>query len=369
MVIAAHVSTFLEALEAEVAGSGVSVQYAPTNDTKKAQNISADADIIFFSMATTSSEGVDRDDLSLPEDEGNLLTALLQDPSVTAPVVLLVNCPGAVLLPWAEDSQVRSVLVSFMPGQGWGKGVVNLVTGQASPMGRLPLTFPTVENEMNMSTHQFPGYPDPTNPDKVDYSEGLAVGYRWYHVQEDLITAATPRWPFGFGLSYANFSFSNLTTSIPGMGYLTVELDVTCLGGADTAPLAPSFKVTPQVYLDYPPDAREPPRQLKGFQTLEFESGECDGGATSHKHMKVQLTPREHSIWDEERGEFVMAYGTWHMVVQRSSAKDDSSIDSWTGERLEATYSWTEEDKAWGGGGKGREKREGDGAVEVLMFE
>ena len=371
MVIPAHVSTFLEALETEVEGSGVSVHYAPTNDTNKALNISAEADIIFFSMATTSREGVDRDDLSLPEEEASLLMALLQDPSVTAPVVLLVNCPGAVLLPWAEEPQVRSVLVSFMPGQGWGQGVVNLVTGEASPMGRLPLTFPQVENEMNMSTHQFPGYPDPKNPEKVDYSEGLAVGYRWYHLQEDLITAVSPRWPFGFGLSYANFSFSNLTVSSRGMGYLTVEMDAICFGGADTAPRAPSFKVTPQVYLDYPPEAREPPRQLKGFQTLDFGPGECDGGTTSQKHMKVELTPRDHSMWDEVKGEFVMVYGTWHMVIQESSGKDAHSVDFRTGEGLATTYTWTEEDTARER--EAREKRDEDwggrGGEVLMLFE
>ncbi len=78
--------------------------------------------------------------------------------SLQTPVIVAVTCPGAVLLPFADEDLVTSILVSFMPGQEYGNGLADLLVGKVSPSGRLALTFPKVENEIQFTQKQWPGY-------------------------------------------------------------------------------------------------------------------------------------------------------------------------------------------------------------------
>lgn len=81
-------------------------------------------------------------------------------------------------MPWSKD--VQGILVNFMPGQQAGNAIADVLFGKVNPSARLPITMPNIENETKFSPAQWPGLPDPKNPDYANYTEKLLVGYRYY---------------------------------------------------------------------------------------------------------------------------------------------------------------------------------------------
>lgn len=136
--------------------------------------------------------------------------------SVNKNVIVVVTCPGAVLTPWRKE--VQGILVNFMPGQEIGNAMTEILFGEHNPSARLPITFPTKENEQEFTKEQYPGVNRATT-----YSEGLFVGYRWYDKK-----GVEPAFPFGHGLSYTKFTYDNLKIS-----NRKVSVDVKNVGGVD----------------------------------------------------------------------------------------------------------------------------------------
>ncbi len=150
------------------------------------------------------------------------------------------------------------MLEAWYPGQEDGPAIGAILFGSADPSGHLPVTFPTSLSQVPASTAaQWPG-----QNGTVQYSEGIDVGYRWYDSQ-----GLTPLFPFGYGLSYTSFSFSNLKIgSLVAGGAATVSATVTNTGsraGADVA----------QLYVTDPSASGEPPRQLEGFARVSLAAG------------------------------------------------------------------------------------------------
>ena len=150
------------------------------------------------------------------------------------------------------------MLEAWYPGQEDGAAIGAVLFGTADPSGHLPVTFPQSLAQVPASTAaQWPG-----QNGTVQYSEGVDVGYRWYDSQ-----GLTPLFPFGFGLSYTSFKFSNLQVgSLTAGGAATVSATVTNTGsraGADVA----------QLYVTDPAASGEPPRQLEGFSRVSLQPG------------------------------------------------------------------------------------------------
>ena len=160
------------------------------------------------------------------------------------------------------------------------------------------MTFPENLSQVPAATpQQFPGVNG-----KVHYSEGINVGYRWYDAK-----SITPMFPFGYGLSYTTFGFSNLRIT-PGTGSsaVTVTAKVTNTGtvaGSDVA----------QLYLGDPAVAGEPPRQLKGFQKVTLQPGQS---TTVH----LNLTGHDLSYWNDAANGWVVPAGAFRVYVGDSSA-------------------------------------------------
>ena len=110
----------------------------------------ADADVVLFFVSTSSGEGFDRTSLSYSSDDEDSLSKLAG--AVGNKVVVCAVSPGAVLMPWKDD--VASILLSFMPGQMYSFGLAELLFGDVSPSGRLPLTLPNKENEQEFTQEQ-----------------------------------------------------------------------------------------------------------------------------------------------------------------------------------------------------------------------
>src|SRR6202453_2889054 len=259
----------------------------------------------------TESEAADRASLHLPSAQNELISAVA---AANPHTVVVIDAGAPVVMPWLN--QVASVVDAWYPGESNGTALASVLFGQTDPSGHLPVTFPTDLSQVPASTpSQFPG-----TGGEVQYSEGIDVGYRYYDA-----TNETPLFPFGYGLSYTTFAYSNLrvtpqavqnSTSNPGTPacrcngqsgtQVTVSATVTNTGkvaGSDVA----------QLYLNDPAAAGEPPRQLKGFQKVTLKPGQS---TTVH----FTLSGQDLSYWDDTANGWVLPDGTFGVDVGDSSA-------------------------------------------------
>ena len=178
----------------------------------------------------TESEATDRPSLNLPSAQDELISAVA---AANPHTVVVVNAGAPVAMPWLN--QVAGVVDAWYPGQTSGTALASVLFGQTDPGGHLPVTFPSSLSQVPASTTaQFPG-----NGTEVLYSEGIDVGYRWYDAKD-----ITPMFPFGFGLSYTTFGYSDLRCSrrrVTGTQDVRVSATVTNTG---TGPAATSPSCT-----------------------------------------------------------------------------------------------------------------------------
>jgi beta-glucosidase len=190
----------------------------------------------------------------------------------------------------------------WYPGQEGGHAITDMLLGRTNPGGRLPITFP---REITDSPAFAPGHPERYRgvDDRVVYSEGIFTGYRWFDEQ-----AIDPLFPFGHGLSYTSFAYSDLAVTPVAEG-LRVRFTVTNSG-------AVAGSDVPQVYVGRPDNAPVPmARQaLAAFERIDLAPGES-------RTLTLTVPRRQMSYWDE-------ASHTWQMPAgQRSVAVGASSRD------------------------------------------
>ena len=274
--------------------TNITVTYSPGDGASitQAVQLAQQSDVAIVCVGELTGEGTDRTSLSLPTNQDALVTSIAQANPNTI-VVMYVS--GATLMPWI--GQVRSAIVAWYPGQENGRPLAAILFGDVNPSGKLPVTFPVASNEVPANTiAQFPG----TNLE-VSYSERLLVGYRWYDSSN-----VAPRFPFGHGLSYTTFSYSNLSvSSVSPSGQVTVELDLRNTGSRSGAEVV-------QLYLGLPPAAGEPPRQLKGFQKVLLAPGEL-------RHLKFNLLWEDLACWDVAAHAWKVPVGSAEVFVGSSS--------------------------------------------------
>jgi beta-glucosidase len=274
-------------------GSNVKVAYNDGSDVAAAAAAAKAADMAVLMVGNKDREGHDRLDLSLPDDQDQLVAAVA---AANAHTIVVLKTGGPVLMPWIDN--VTAVLEAWYPGEEDGNVVAGLLFGKVNPSGKLPMTFPKAEDETPAHTPaQYPG----VNGTAV-YSEGLQVGYRWYDAQK-----IPPLFPFGFGLSYTKFRFTKL--SLPHNVRLEepvrVAVDVTNEGSREGAEVV-------QVYVASPPSAGEPTRQLRGLAKIALSAGEI-------KHVTIALDPRSFSIWDTNAKRWTIVPGRYEVFIADSS--------------------------------------------------
>jgi beta-glucosidase len=279
-------------------GSGVHVTYTAGNDNGTANigqavtSARAATDAIIF--------------VNLPEGEESDLTtlnlsstdeSLIQQVAAANPnTIVVLNSGGPVVMPWLNS--VAGVFANWYPGQAVGNAMAALIFGTANPSGKLPLTFPSSLSQVPAQTQaQWPG-----TSTGVTYSEGVKIGYRWYQAQN-----ITPAFPFGFGLSYTNFSFSNLSVgAFNANGTATVTATVTNTGSRAGAEVA-------QLYVSDPAASGNPPQQLAGFQRVSLNPGQS---AT----VSFPLTIHNLANWSTTDNQWEAQAGTYGISVGDSSA-------------------------------------------------
>ena len=300
-----HINVSDESSALDAVRSVCKVSYAPafslTEDVvdeklqQEAEALAADSDVVVLFLGlpeSFESEGFDRAHMRLPECQLALVERILK---VQKNVAVVLHNGSPVELPFAEE--VPAMLEAYLSGQAGGAAVVDLLFGAVSPCGKLAETFP-MKLEDNPSYLNFPG-----DGDQVNYAEGIYVGYRYYDKKNMPV-----RFPFGHGLTYTTFAYSNLRVS--GDTFrgepLTVEVNVTNTGKVAAKEIV-QFYVRP----DHAGKDR-PVRELKGFDKLLLAPGET-GTA------RCTLDSRSFSYWEDRIHDWYAEPGLYQIEAAASS--------------------------------------------------
>ena len=278
---------------AAAAPGGVTVRYNSGSVASSAAALAASSRVAVVFASYREAEGGDRTSIDLGGTEDSLISAVA---AANPRTIVVLNTGSAVAMPWL--SSVAGVLEAWYPGQEDGTAIASILFGNSDPSGHLPVTFPASLAQVPASTTaQWPG-----TGGTVHYSEGVDVGYRWYQANH-----LTPLFPFGYGLSYTGFSFSNLKIGpLTAGGAATVSATVTNTGsraGADVA----------QLYVHDPAASGQPPEQLDGFQRVYLQPG-------ASQQVTFDLTQQNLRYWDTSSNSWATSTGSYGISVGDSSA-------------------------------------------------
>ncbi|MFB7892889.1 beta-glucosidase [Microbacterium sp. NPDC056044] len=303
-VNATRVDAPLDELRATVEAGGSTVTYAPGYrlDGGDAAQLAddavelarrADVAVVFAGLGEEQeSEGFDRETLDLPDDQVDLIRRVAAAAHRT---VVVLSHGGVVSLEgWHDD--VDAILDAFVLGQGGGRAIARLLTGEANPSGRLAETIP-LRLEDHPSWLNFPG-----EHGRVLYGEGVLVGYRYFS------TAATPvRYPFGYGLSYTSFESVLTRVEITGDDSARATVNVRNTGQRAGAHVV-------QLYVSAPSgDVRRPLRELKAFEKVTLAPGEST-------ELHLELDRRSFAYWDVEQGGWIVKPGEYLVQLAADAA-------------------------------------------------
>ncbi len=255
---------------------------------------SADVAVLFVGLTDRNeSEGFDRTSLELPEAEVKLIKAVA---AANRNTVVVMNSGAPVLMDaWLGD--VPALLETWYPGEEGGNAVAEVLFGDVNPSGKLPMTF-------LRRWEDAPAYGNYPGDGAVDYAEGIFVGYR--HFDEKHLDVA---FPFGHGLSYASFAYSNLVVRpVKGLRPVSVavSVEVKNMSGREGAEVV-------QLYVhDVQSSVPRPPMELKGFQRVNLQAGES-------KKVTFTLDERSFAYYDEGKKNWTVEPGKFEIILASSS--------------------------------------------------
>jgi len=264
----------------------------------EAVKLAQDADVALLYIALPSfkeAEGYDRPDLDLTEQQVALIKAVAKVQPKT--IVVLNNGAPVDMRAWLDDA--AAVVECWMMGQSGGGAIAEVLFGKVNPSGKLSETFP-------MKLADTPAYTNyPGENGSVDYGEGLFIGYRWYDAREIPV-----QFPFGFGLSYTTFEFSN--PKVSAKQFKDVEGVTVSVGVTNTGKL--TGKEVVQLYVhDHKSKLVRPPKELKGFAKVELQPGET-------KTVNFALDFRSFAYYDPAYKQWVTEDGDFDILIGSSSA-------------------------------------------------
>ncbi|KAF2096300.1 beta-D-glucoside glucohydrolase [Rhizodiscina lignyota] len=305
----------LDAIQAQASKDNTKLVLSTSNDVSAGGNAAKQADMALVFINADSGEGYitvegnagDRNDLN-PWNNGNELVAAVA--AVNKKTIVVIHSVGPLILESIlSNKNVVGIVWAGIPGQETGNGLADVLHGSTSPSGKLPYTI--AKQPSDYGTDIVPG--------DDNYPEGLYIDYRHFDK-----AGITPRYEFGFGLSYTSFSFSRLSvrssaTSGPTHGSTAPggPSDLYSTVATVTAQVKNTGKVTgaevAQLYIDLPSSAPDhPPKQLRGFDKLQLRPGQT-GTAT------YELRKKDLSYWDVASQKWVVPKGTFKVYIGASS--------------------------------------------------
>lgn len=255
----------------------------------------ADVAVVFLGLPPSyESEGWDREHMDLPALQIELLE---QVASVNSNVVVVLS-NGAAVVTSGWEHHAGAVLEGWLLGQAGGRALADLLLGAANPSGRLAETIP-VKLSDNPTVGNFPG-----ENLVVRYGEGLLIGYRWYDAHDLAVS-----YPFGHGLSYTSFEYSDLAVEVTDVGAepkVEVALTVTNTGERAGAEVV-------QLYVGDPvASVYRPVQELRGFEKVMLEPG-------ASSRVTIELDKRAFAYWHTSRSEWVVEGGEFQLRIGSSS--------------------------------------------------
>ncbi len=247
----------------------------------------ADAVLYCFGLDELSeSEGLDRVHMRIPQNQIELLESIAQ---VNPNIVGILSAGAVIEMPWQVSC--RAILHGYLAGQAGASAILDILTGKTNPSGRLAETYP-------LRYEDTPAYRNfPAMERNAEYREALYIGYRYYDTNHIKVL-----YPFGFGLSYTEFEYSDIKVDCDG-----VTFTLTNTGKTDGAEVA-------QLYVGLP-DAIvfRPQKELKGFVKVFLKAGES-------KELKIPFDDKTFRYWNVKTNKWEIEAGTYQIMVGASVA-------------------------------------------------
>ena len=273
-----------------------------------------DADYVIFvgglnKSAHQDNESTDRLQITLPYGQEKVIEALAE----VAKNLVVVNISGsAVAMPWAD--KVGAIVQGWYGGTETGNALADVLTGKVNPSGRLPFSVPFCYEDGPIKTErQYPGIKEPGDQYwQTHYDEGVYVGYRWYDTKEIPV-----QFPFGHGLSYTTFEYSNAKAAKPSMtasGTLKVSVDVANTGDYDGAEVVQLYIADPEASID------RPAKELKGFEKVFLKAGQ-------KKTVTFEIDAEDLSYFDADKHEWVAEPGEFQALFARSAGDIQTMVN------------------------------------------
>ena len=294
----------LKAIRAKAPGANIQFDSGSNSDAAAALAKNSDVAIIFAYQ--WESEDMDLPSLGLPEHQDDLIAKVA---AANPHTVVVIESGGPVTMPWAEH--VGAIFEAWFAGSRGAEAVANLLFGDVNPSAKLPVTFPRSEADL---PHPTVVKPPKATVDanhqgwqriaqglpvfQVSYDEGVKVGYKWYDAENKPVL-----FPFGYGLSYTTYSYSNLSVT-PGKNP-QVSFTVTNTGGRAGSEIA-------EIYASLPASAAEPPKRLVGWSKVKLNPGES-------KEVTVDVDGKYLSIFNVERNGWQLLEGEYVFIAGGSS--------------------------------------------------
>jgi beta-glucosidase len=275
-----------------------------------------DADVAIFTLGRNAGEGADRkvdNDFNLSTDEKALIKNISDAFHAKGKKLVVVLNIGGVIETASWRNEADAILLAWQPGLEAGNAITDVLSGKVNPSGKLATTFP-MEYQDVPSAKNFPGKnlplpegqkPNPMmgRPAEVTYEEGIYIGYRYYNTF-DVKTA----YPFGYGLSYTNFKYSDLKLSSKTFnGLITATITITNTGDVAGREVAELYVSAPQSGLPKPAEELKAFAKTKLLQPKESET------------INLTLTAKDLASFDTAKQSWIAQYGTYEVKAGASA--------------------------------------------------
>jgi beta-glucosidase len=250
----------------------------------------SDVAIVFVGMPEFyESEGDDRPDMELPGSQNELIHAVAKANPHT---IVVMNAGAPVNMPWLDE--VQGLVTMFYPGLEGANAITRVLLGEVNPSGKLSVTYPRRLED----APAFINYP---GSKEVHYGEGIFVGYRYYDTRD-----IEPLFPFGYGLSYTSFTYSDLQVSSPIKNGEPINVSINIKNTGNI-----TGKEIVQLYIhDKQASHPRPPKELKGFSKIELQPGEVQTVHFSLNQRALSYFNPDEKRWIAEIGEFEVLVGS-----------------------------------------------------------
>ena len=289
--------TFVETLEHNIYNYdlqvvGVNRGYRRTGEAdeamkKAALDLAATADVVLYCFGLdelSESEGLDRTHMRIPQNQIELLEAIVK---VNQNVVGLLSAGAAIEMPWHYCC--KAILHGYLNGQAGASAMLNVLTGKVNPSGRLNETYPLRYED----TPAFRNFPSTER--NAEYRESLYIGYRYYDTSKVRV-----QYPFGYGLSYTSFEYSNLKITKEG-----VTFRLTNTGEYDGAEVAQLYVGLPNAIVF------RPEKELKGFKKVFLKAGES-------KEVTIPFDDKTFRYWNVKTNQWEVEMGDYRILIGAS---------------------------------------------------